>query len=249
MRALIAAAVLIVGATQALALDVGPKAIPLKVAGVSVEIPVIGRFDVRTDADTMALAAFATGDLQAIQDNALPIAQGLKLPSDACKRKGVNLVVNHIDSASLRPMKTSVMIDLTAHVTVWVCAKVLGVPLKTKLAEDDVRITAPVELYLPTPRAVGLRLSATATLDTSNPKLREAATVLVGDVDAALSEQLSKVLDTTRARAAAPSIPGLDIDIESATFAQDGDKLLVKAKGHANVSSDAFTALMGYLGK
>ena len=245
---LIAVAILVAG-SSARALDVGPKSIPLKVGGVAVDIPVVGQLDVRTNADNLALAASATGDLQAIQANALPIAQGLKLPSDACKRKGVNLVVNHIDAASLTPMKASVLIDLSGHVTVWACAKVMGVALKTKLAEDEVRITAPVELYLPNSRAVALRLSGLATLATSNPKTREAASVLVGDIDAALSELLSKLLDTTRARAAAPLIPGLDVDIESAVFAQDGDKLLVKATGRANVSSDAFTTLMGYLGK
>ena len=46
------------------ALDVGPKNIPLTVAGIPVEIPVAGAIDVHTDADSITLKAVANGDLQ-----------------------------------------------------------------------------------------------------------------------------------------------------------------------------------------
>ena len=57
------------------ALDIGPKSLPLTIAGVPVEIPVVGSLDVRTDAAAIALKASATGDLQSIQDHALAIAR------------------------------------------------------------------------------------------------------------------------------------------------------------------------------
>ena len=233
----------------ALALDVGPKTLPLKVAGVTVEIPVAGSLDVHTDADALNVKASASGDLQAIQDNALAIARGLRLPHEACARNGVNVVVNSIDAAAITPAKTSVVIDLSGHVALYACTKVLGSPLKTKLAEDSVSISAPVELYLPTPNSVALRLAGTATVATGRPATMEAASAFLGDVNAALSAQLGKLLDTERARAALPALPGLDVDMESATFAQDGKKLLVKASGRARMSVEGFAALLAFMSR
>jgi hypothetical protein len=43
--------------------------------------------------------------------------------------------------------------------------------------------------------------------------------VFVRDVNAALTAQLSKLLDTARARAVVPPMPGLELDITSAAFA------------------------------
>ena len=85
---------------RASALDVGPKSLPLTVAGVAVEIPVAGSLDVHTTATAIALKATATGDLQSIQDHALAIARGLRLPRDKCKHKGLN-VVDSIDEATI----------------------------------------------------------------------------------------------------------------------------------------------------
>lgn len=234
-------------AGPASALDVGPKNVPLKVAGVQVEIPVSGSLDIHTEADALAIKASAIGDLHAIQDNALAIARGLRLPREACAHNGVNVVVSSIDAAKITPAKASVVVDLSGHVALYACTKVLGSPLKTKLAEDSVSISAPVELYLPTPSSLALRLAGPATLTTGRPATMEAASAFLGDVNAALSAQLAKLLDTQRARAAAPSLPGLDVDIESAAFAEDTGKLTVRAKGHATMSSAAFASLMDFL--
>jgi hypothetical protein len=244
---LAAAALAVAAVGPARALDVGPKTVPLKVAGVLVEIPVSASLDMHTEADALAIKASAIGDLQAIQDNALAIARGLRLPHEPCKHNGVNVVVNSIDAAKITPVKASVVIDLSGHVALYACTKVLGQPLKTKLAEDSVSLSAPVELYLPTPSSVALRLAGTATITTGKPATMEAASAFLGDVNAALSAQLAKLLDTERARAAAPSLPGLDVDIESAGFAEDSGKLTVRAKGRATMSSAAFASLMDFL--
>jgi hypothetical protein len=244
---LVAAAWLCAGPGPARALDVGPKSLPLKVAGVLVEIPVSGSLDMHTEADALAIRASAMGDLGAIQDNALAIAKGLRLPHEACARNGVNVVVNSIDAAKITPAKTSVLVELSGHVALYACTKMLGSPLKTKLAEDSVSISAPVELYLPTPSSVALRLAGPAKLTTGRPATMEAASAFLGDVNAALSAQLAKLLDAERARAAAPALPGLDVDIESAAFAEDAGKLTVRAKGRATMSSAAFASLMDFL--
>jgi hypothetical protein len=86
---------------RASALGAGPKSLPLTVAGVAVEIPVAGSLDVHTTAMAIALKATATGDLQSIQDHALAIARGLRLPRDNCKHKGLNIVVDSIDEATI----------------------------------------------------------------------------------------------------------------------------------------------------
>jgi hypothetical protein len=231
------------------ALDVGPKNLPLTVAGVPVQIPVAGSIDVHTDSDTITLKASATGDLQAIQDHALAIARGLKLPRDPCAHKNINIVVNSIDAATITPRDKSAVVGLSGHVTVWLCKKVLGTLLKTQIASDSVSISAPVELYVANPQAVALRLTGPATLKTGDPATTEAAEAFVGDINGALTAQLSKLLDTARARAAVPPLPGLDVTIESAAFAQNGPKLMVRASGHATMTSAAFASFMGFIGR
>lgn len=230
------------------ALEVGPKNLPLIVAGVPVQIPVAGSIDVHTDADAITLKASATGDLRSIQDHALAIARGLKLPRDPCAHKNINVVVNSIDAATITPHDASAVVDLSGHVTIWLCKKILGTVLKTQIASDSVSISAPVELYVANPQAIALRLTGPATLKTGDPTTTEAAEALVGDINGALTTQLSKLLDTARARAAIPPLPGLDVTIERAAFAQDGPKLTVRASGHATMTSAAFASFLGFLG-
>ena len=71
----------------------------------------------------------------------------------------------------------------------------------------------------------------------------------MGDVNAALTGQFAKLLDTARARAAVPPMPGLDVTIESAAFAQDGAKLIVRASGRATMTSGAFAGFLGFIGR
>ena len=126
MIGFVAASLLCAAASAARALDVGPKDLPLTVAGVPVQIPVAGSIDVHTDADAITLQATATGDLHAIQDHALAIARGLRLPRDPCARKNVNVIIKSLDAASITPRGDSAVVDLSGHVGVWLCGKVLG---------------------------------------------------------------------------------------------------------------------------
>jgi hypothetical protein len=246
--ALLAAALLFGSAAcPARALDVGPKNIPLTVAGVPVEIPVTGSLDAQTDASRLRLKATATGDLQSIKDNALAIARGIRLPKDSCARNGVNIVIKSIDSASIEPVGSSAQIEISGQAAVWACTKMFGAPLKTRVAEDSFTVTASVELFLPNPRTIALRLSGPAKLTTGHSLTTEAADVFVHDVNAALTAQLSKLLDAARARAAVPPLPGLEVDIATAAFAQRGTSLTVHGSGRATMTSEAFVALLGFL--
>jgi hypothetical protein len=246
---LLAAALLCSAASGADALDVGPKVLPLTIAGIVVEIPVAGSTEVKANADVVALQASATGDLAAIQVHALEIARGMKFPRDPCAHKGVNIVVNSIDAATIAPRQTSAVVDLNGRVTVWLCKKILGALLRAEIASERVSISAPVELYLPSPQVIALRLSGRAILRANNRAIMEAANDFLGDIDAAFSAQLSKLLDSSRARATIPPLPGLDLAVDHAAFGQEGSKLIVRADGRATMTSAAFASLLGFIGQ
>jgi hypothetical protein len=249
MTGLVAAALMIGVLSSALALDVGPKSLPLTIGGVPVEIPVSGSLDVHSNAAELAIEASASGDLRQIQDRALDIARGLRLPRDNCAHKGFNIVVDSIDEAAITPAGASVVVDLTGRATVWLCKTILGARLKTKIASDGVSISAPVELFLPNPQTVALRLSGPASIKTSDPLTEEAASAFVGDVNAALTAQLGKLLDATRARAIVPAMPGIEVTLEDAAFVGRGTNLSVRAHGRARLTSEAFASLMGFLAR
>jgi hypothetical protein len=160
-----------------------------------------------------------------IQDHALAIARGLRLPHDACAHTGLNVVVDSIDDASITPVNSSVVVGLSGRATVWVCTKILGAPLKTRIVADSVSISVPVELFLPNPQTIALRLSGPATIKTGDALTEEAA------------------------RAAVPPVPGLDVTIENAAFVQDGPRLTVRASGRAAMTSVAFANLLGFIGR
>src|SRR5579871_3895757 len=77
----------------AAALDLGPKDLPLKVAGLVIAIPANAALDLQAAADGVHFKAVAKGDLQPIQDKALEIARRLPLPRDKCAKRGVSIVV------------------------------------------------------------------------------------------------------------------------------------------------------------
>jgi hypothetical protein len=229
------------------ALDIGPRSVPVKILGITVNIPVTASLDMHTDADRMALDLAATGDLQGLQDKALEIARKLPLPNDPCRRKGPNMVVDSVDSAHIRANGDAAVLDISGHMTAWVCAKVLGEEIKTKLAADTVAITIPVELYAPTPRQVALRVKGSAEIRTGNPDTLEAASAILGDVNARLTKAISKELASDKAQAVVPDIPGLEVRIDKAAFAEDQGKLLVKTHVEGHATSDAVNGLLDYL--
>jgi hypothetical protein len=232
---------------SAQALEIGPRPVPVKVLGISVEVPVTASLDMHTDADLMAVDLSATGDLRGLQDKALEIARHIPLPDDPCRHKGPNLVVDSVDSAHIGADGDAAVLDISGHMTAWVCAKVLGQKIKTKLATDTVAITVPVELFAPTPRQVALRIKGSATIRTGNPDTLQAAAAILGDVNARLTDAIAKELASDKAQAVVPDIPGLEVHIDKAVFAQDQGKLLVKTHVEGHATSEAVNGLLDYL--
>ncbi|WP_448954084.1 hypothetical protein [Labrys neptuniae] len=249
-KSLVAALLLSGGLSQAaLAVEIGPTTVSVPVFGIPLDVPVRASLDSKSEAGTLLLDLALTGDLKALQDNALAIARKLPYPDDACARKGPNLVVNSIDSAAIHAQGETAVIDVTGKVTAWGCAKVLGQKIKTKIASDHIAITIPVELYTPTPQQLALRVKGEATIKTRDPQITEIANALVGDLNQHFTVAVAKALDENKARVSVPSIPGLDVKIEQAAFAQDQDRLLIKAKADGRATSAAFGALLGLAGQ
>jgi hypothetical protein len=235
------------GAAQAL--DIGPRTVPVKIFGIVLPIPLTASLDMHTDADHVALDLTATGNLAALQAHALEIARRLPLPEDACKHKGVNLVINSIDDAHIGAQGEVAVIDMSGHATAWACAKVLGAKVKTKIVSDTVAITLPVELYTRTPRQVGLRVKGQVTIRTGNPDTQEAAAAMLGDLNGRLTVAVEKALDSEKAQAMVPDIPGLDVSIDHAAFAEDHGDLEVKTHVHGRATSEAVNGLMEMMNK
>jgi hypothetical protein len=244
-----ATALLLLGtfALPAQALDIGPQTVPVKILGITVDVPVTASLDMHTDADRMAVNLVATGNLKDLQAKALEIAQRLPLPDDPCRRKGANMVVNSVDEAHIRADGDTAVLDISGHMTAWACAKVLGQKVKTKLAADTVSITVPVELYTPTPRQVALRVKGEAQIRTGNPDTLQAASAILGDLNGRLTDAIAKALESDKAQAVVPDIPGLDVAIDKTNFVEDQGTLLVKTHVQGHATSDAVTGLMGFL--
>ncbi|CAM5772706.1 hypothetical protein LMIY3S_03933 [Labrys miyagiensis] len=234
-------------ALPAQALDIGPQTVPVKILGITVDVPVTATLDMHTDADRMALNLAATGDLKDLQQKALDIARRLPLPDDACRRKGANMVVDSVDGAHIRADGDTAVLDISGQMTAWACAKVLGQKVKTKLATDTVSITVPVELYTPTPHEVALRVKGEAEIRTGHPETAQAASAILGDVNARLTSAIAKALESDKAHAVVPEIPGLDVNIDKANFAEDQGTLLVKTHVQGHATSDAVNGLLEYL--
>ena len=248
-RFLLTLAMLLGGSQAALALDVGPTSVPVKILDVPIDIMTTASIDIHTNADKLALEVSAVGDLKGLQDKALEIARRLPFPQDPCARKGANLVVNSIDAAHISPAGTAAVIEVSGHATAWGCAKMLGAKVKTEILSDTVTITIPLELYVPDPQQIALRVGGPVDVKTGNPQTAEAVSAVVGDLNGKLTAAIAKALDSSKARAAVPPIPGLDIHIEEASFAQDQDKLLVKTHLKGSATAEALGALTAMAAK
>jgi hypothetical protein len=232
------------GRASAGPLELGPKTLPLKIAGVTVEIPASASLDVETQTDGVHFSATANGNLQTIQENALAIVRRLPLPRDKCAKRGFSIAVDRIDEAKITPSGSTVTVELAGRVTAWACAKLLGISAKTKVASDWVKVSVPVAIVVVDPHQIGLRLAGTATVATGNELTAELTSKFAGDVDALFSAALGKILDARSARAKIPALPGLDVAIDSAAFVQDGTKLGVRAKGHGKMAAEALATLL-----
>ena len=232
---------------RAQALELGPKVLPLKIVGVVIEIPVSASILVQSEQGAPLIRVAAAGDLKALQDHALQIARGLALPHDNCARNGPNVVVDSIDTASIAPQNDAVVISLSGHVTVWACAKLLGQKVKTPAASDVITVSVPIGLEVPNKNQIRLKLSGTPTITARGALAGDFTQAFIGDVNARLSAQLGKALDTDPVRAMIPSLPGVDVSIENARFVQEQSSIAVQAKASARMSDAALNSMLKFM--
>jgi hypothetical protein len=247
--AALAAALSLAAAASGQAVDLKPKSFPLTILGVQVQVSVTISFDAQTFGNDLNLQVRAQGDLKDIQDKALNIARAIPMLGDNCVRTGVNPVVNSIDSASIAPAGNTAVITIAGHVTAWACAHPLGVTTKTTIASDSVTLSAPVQINVVDQKQVDLKLAGPVTVTTGHALAQEVANLLGGDVSASITAQLTRALDASQARVTLPALPGLDVTVQDAEFAANGNALLVNAAGTARMSSDAFNTLLHSLSK
>lgn len=231
------------------AVTLKPKTFPLKVLGVQVDLPVTIGFDMKSEGDAVALQLSAEASLKSLQDNALQIARALPVPRGNCDREGVNPVVNSIDEASISPSGDTAVVAIKGHVTAWVCAKPLGIAMKTEGPRDSVSITATARVSVIEGKQFGLQLAGPVTVKTGNALTEEAVRLFTGDISASITNALTSALNTDQARAKLPSLPGLEGAINDAAFAANGDTLLIRAHGSARMTSDAFNSLLDTMSK
>jgi hypothetical protein len=233
------------------ALDMGPKVLPLKVLGVSIEIPVRASADVRTEGDALIAQVKAVGDLNSLQDKALEIARAIPMPRDNCARDGINVVVNSIDRASITSNGATAVVTLSGHLTAWACKR--NIPLvgdaKTIVASDSVTASVPVEVVVVNQSQIGVRQAGPLSIMPGHALTAEAARIFASDFSARLAAQLSSALDASDARATVPPLPGLEVTVELAEFAPEGSKLTIRASGTAKMNSAAFNGLLQFLNR
>jgi hypothetical protein len=229
-------------------LELGPQTFPLKIFGLEVGVPVSADATVRSEANLLIASVSAVGDLKEVQDNALQIARGVPWPDANCTREGVNVVVNRIDRASIAADSDTAVLFLAGHVTAWVCKKIFGNEAKTILLEDDVELSAPIRAKVIDPHHVGLELAGKPVLTTS-ALTREATDLLLGDMDASLSRELTKALDADSARASFPEVEGVDGSFESAGFVPGSLSLRLAIAGTTRITAAALGVILAKYGK
>lgn len=231
------------------AIALKPKTFPLTVLGVTIGVPVTISFDMKTEADAVAVQLSAEASLKGLQDKALDIARALSVPKGNCDRTGVNPVVNSIDNASIDPVGDTAVVTIGGHLTAWICVKPAGITMKTEGPRDSVTITAPVRISIIDGKQVGLQLAAPVTVKAGSALTGEAVHLFAGDISASITSSLTGALNSDQARAKLPTLAGLDGTITDAAFAADGSTLLIRAHGSARMTGETFDSLLASVSK
>lgn len=219
-----------------------PKSFPLAILGVQVDVPVKLSFDMNTEGEAVAVQLAAEANLGYLQEKALDVARALPVPKGNCDRNGINPVVNSIDAASISPSENVAIVVITGHVTAWVCAKAAG--FKTEGPKDSVTLTARIRPVVIDGKQIGLQLATPVTVKTGNALTGEVVSLFTGDINGSITNTLTNALNTDQARAKLPKLAGFEGTIKDATFAADGDKLLIRAHAYARMNSDTLSTLL-----
>ncbi len=245
----LAVGIVALSAANVCAVTLKPKIFPVKVLGIQVDVPITIAFDMKTEGDAVALQLGTEGRLKGVQDNALQIARALPVPRGNCDRLGINPVVNSIDEASIAADGDTAVVAIKGHMTAWLCAKPVGMTVKTEGPRDSVSITATVRVAVIDGKQLGLELVGPVTVKAGSALTQEAIRLFAGDINASVANALGNALSAEEARAKLPSLPGLDGSITGASFASDGGALLIRAHGNACMTSETFNSLLDMMNK
>lgn len=223
---------------------VGPIDFPVTIVGVKATVPISGTLTMATEGGSIAVALTALADLSDLQAKVTAIAQALDLPKDNCARHDLNPVVDKINTASIEPGPDgTILVSIGGHVTLWLCAKVFGKEVKTKVGSDDVTLSGSLRLVTNGSSTARLELVGDATIDASST-LEAVAGLFKGQISDALRKAIGPGLDLRRAGASITELLGRDLHIDEAAFGAEGDDVLLTAKVRARLDGAQLTKLL-----
>ncbi|RFB80000.1 hypothetical protein [Methylovirgula sp. 4M-Z18] len=244
LRLLFLTALVLCGfASFARAEDFGPKDVAFAVLGVPLHVPVRGTYMSEPEDGNLNVTIVAHGDLQAVQAHALELARALRMPPPGCGHKTLNATLTQVTAARIVADGAVARVEISGDASVALCKKILGLKVEGILDRQKVSMTAPVELYLRDPNTIGLRLAGRASLQTGQGPLGDAVRDFEGNLNDLLTKRLQSALDAKAAHANLPTLPGVDLAIDHARFAAEGDRLTVEVQAHGTMSQLAFAAL------
>ncbi|MDR3474782.1 MAG: hypothetical protein P4M09_24285 [Devosia sp.] len=237
---------LVVGPVAADPLAVSPQTIPVTILGVDVSLPVSGQVDVHTEAGKFVVKAHVTANLADLQAKALQIAKAIKLPTDRCANKnGANAVVDSIDDAALAADGHNVKLSLAGEVSGYACLAHVGY---TDLGSGQVRASAAVKIAIAEGKTIGLALDGPVSVD-GDGVAGKVIGLLHDQVSSSITDAVAKALDTSKAKAAFPNLPEVDLVIENAQFFAEDKTLMLEGDAMATMTADAFATLLSQLQK
>jgi hypothetical protein len=241
---ILAAAIPFVIAAPAFAapLNVPAQQFTFPVLGTEVTLPITAEIEAIADGDQKVATGNVVGSLGDLQAKALPIAQAIPLPKEPCANpNGINIVVDSIQSASIKPVGSAATLALSGTVTGWGCLAGVGAPV----ASTQLAVSAPIAFDVKSATDVGLKLAGPVEL---------AAAGLPADITALLSDQINGAVAAAlaQARITGPmvidKVPDLQVELSNAEFFDQGGTLMVRLEGSSKMSEATYQSLLTELG-
>jgi hypothetical protein len=231
-------------ATPALAapLNVPDQQFTFDALGTQVTLPVTADIEAVTEGNERVATGSAVGNLGDLQAKALPIAQAIPLPKEQCANpNGINIVVDAIQSATIKAEGNAAKLELVGTVTGWGCLVGVGAPV----ASTQLAVGAPIAFDVKAAGDVGLKLAGPVEL---------VAAGLPADLTALLTDQINGAVNSalSEARITGPmtidDIPDLQIELSNAEFFDENGTLMVRMEGTSRMSEETYQSLLTELG-
>ena len=241
---LTAFALMAMAATPAVAapLNIPDQQFTFDALGTQVTLSVTADAEVVSEGTERVVTGSSVGNLGDLQAKALPVAQAIPLPKEQCANpNGINIVVDSIQSATIKAEGNAAKLELVGTVTGWGCLVGVGAPVAT----TQFAIGAPIAFYVKAAGDVGLKLAGPVEL---------VAAGLPADLTALASDQINGAVNSAlaQARVTGPmtidDIPDLQIELSNAEFFDEGGTLKVRMEGTSRMSEETYQSLLTELG-